>query len=181
MTDDTEPERSEGGLMKQETTGEDRVRMVARQVSEPQTANWIASEAEWSHEPTKRVLERLVNDGILYRDESGTHTTYYPDYRQQLMKEAMRLRDGGFSAEDLTDRLIDMKSQIRDWETEFDVDSPNHLRATIAEEDIDAMEVKRRREIAHSWEHLQRRIQIVGFAIREWDLLTPTVPREADS
>lgn len=65
------------GLMERQTTGEDRVRMVARQLSDPQTANWIASEAEWSHEPTKRVLERLVDDGILRRDDSGTHTTYY--------------------------------------------------------------------------------------------------------
>jgi len=32
----------------------------------------------------------------------------------------------------------------------------------------------RRREIAREWEHLQRRIKIVGFAIREWDFLAPT-------
>ena len=62
---------SEGGLMKHQTTGADRVRMAARQLSEPRTTNWIASEANWSYEPTKRVLERLVDDGILHRDDSG--------------------------------------------------------------------------------------------------------------
>jgi hypothetical protein len=61
----TEDESNSESLMERQTTGEDRVRMVARQLSEPQTANWIASEAGWSHEPTKRVLERLVDDGIL--------------------------------------------------------------------------------------------------------------------
>ena len=178
----TEDESNSKGLMERQTTGEDRVRMAARQLSEPRTANWIASEAGWSHEPTRRVLERLVDDGILHRDESGTHTTYYPDYRRQAMQEAMRLRDSGHTVEELTDRVADMKAQIRDWEDEFDVESPNQLRGTLAEEGLDADEEDRRREIARKWEHLQRRIDIVGFAIREWDFLTPTnKPAEASS
>jgi DNA-binding Lrp family transcriptional regulator len=177
-----EDEPNSEGLMERQTTGEDRVRMVARQLSEPQTANWIASEAGWSHEPTKRVLERLVDDGILHRDESGTHTTYYPDYRRQAMREAMRLRDSEHTVEELTDRLAGMKTQIRDWENEFEVESPNQLRGTLADESLDAEEEDRRREIARKWEHLQRRIQIVGFAIREWDFLAPTTePAEASS
>ncbi|UTF54853.1 DUF7342 family protein [Natronosalvus rutilus] len=168
-------ETSDGttGLRDRQTTGEDRVRMVARQLSEPKTANWIASEAEWSHEPTKRVLRRLVNDGVLRQDDSGTHTTYYPDYRQQAMQEAMRLRDGGRTVEELTDRLAEMKGQIRDWKEEFEVESPNQLRATLADENLGPDEEARRRDIAREWTHLQRRIQIVGFAIREWDFLAP--------
>jgi DNA-binding Lrp family transcriptional regulator len=178
----TEDESSSEGLMERQTTGEDRVRMTARQLSEPRTANWIASKAGWSHEPTKRVLERLVDDGILHRDESGTHTTYYPDYRRQAMQEAMRLRDSGYTVEELTDRLADMKAQIRDWEDEFGVESPNQLRGTLADESLDANEDDRRREIAREWEHLQRRIQTVGFVIREWDFLAPTTePAEASS
>ncbi|MBX0297232.1 DUF7342 family protein [Haloarcula nitratireducens] len=170
------------GLLNQQTTGEDRVRMVARQLSEPQTANWIAAEADWSHEPTTRVLERLVADGILHRDDSGTHTTYYPDYRRQAMQEAMRLRDSGHTVEELTDRLADMTAQIRDWEELFDVESPNQLRGTLADETLDAADEDRRREIAREWDQLQRRIRIVGFAIREWDFLAPmTDPAEANS
>ncbi|WP_348611637.1 DUF7342 family protein [Halobaculum rarum] len=170
------------GLRDQQTTGEDRVRMVARQLSEPRTANWIASEAGWSHEPTTRVLERLVEDGILHRDDDGTHTTYYPDYRRQAMQEAMRLRDSGHTVEELTDSIADMKRQIREWGDEFSVESPNQLRGTLADESLDAGEEDRRREIAREWEHLQRRIEIVGFAVREWDFLAPTNnPAEASS
>ena len=170
------------GLMERQTTGEDRVRMTARQLSEPRTANWVASEAGWSHEPTKRVLERLVDDGILHRDERGTHTTYYPDYRRQAMQEAMRLRDSGHTVEELTERLADMKTQLRDWKDEFGVESPNQLRGTLVDESLDADEEDRRRETARQWEQLQRRIQIVGFAIREWDFLAPTTePAEANS
>lgn len=172
MTEDES--NSEVGLMERQTTGEDRVRMVTRQLSEPRTANWIASEADWSHEPTKRVLERLVDDGILHRNDSDTHTTCYPDYRRQALQEAMRLRDSRHTVEELTDRLAGMKAQIRDWGNEFDVESPNQLRGTLAEEPLDADEEDRRREIAREWEHLQRRIEIVGFAIREWDFLAPT-------
>jgi len=178
----TEAESNSDGLVERQTTGEDRVRMVARQLSEPQTANWIASEAGWSHEPTKRVLKRLVDDGILHRDEGGTHTTYYPDYRRQAMQEAMRLRDGEHTVEELTDRLAEMKAQIRDWESEFGVESPNQLRGTLADASLERDADGRRREIASEWEQLQRRIQIVGFAVREWDFLAPmTEPAEASS
>ncbi|MFC7060164.1 DUF7342 family protein [Halovenus salina] len=169
----TEDEANSESLMDRQTTGEDRVRMVAQQLSEPRTANWIASEADWSHEPTKRVLRRLVDDGILHRDETGTHTTYYPDYRRQAIQEAMRLRDSDHTVEELTDRLAEMKAQIRDWEDEFDVESPNQLRGTLANETLGSDEEDRRREIAQAWEHLQWRIEIVGFAIREWDFLAP--------
>jgi len=165
-----------------QTTGEDCVRMTARQLSEPRTANWIASEAGWSHEPTKRVLERLVDDGILHRDESGTHTTYYPDYRRQVMQEAMRLRDSEHTVEELTDRLAEMKAQIRDWEDEFDVETSNQLPGSLADNALDAVEEDRRRKIAREWERLQRRIRIVGFVIREWDFLVPaTESAEASS
>jgi hypothetical protein len=172
---------AERGLLKRQTTGEDRVRMVALQLSEPRTVHWIADEAEWSHEPTKRVLERLVDDGILHRDEGGTHTTYYPDYRRQAMQEAMRLRDSGHTVEELTDRLAEMKDQIREWEAEFDVESPNQLRGTLTDDALDANEEGQRREIAREWERLDRRVRIVGFAIREWDFLAPTTdPAEAN-
>ena len=175
MSEDDTGEK--GGLLERQTTGEDRVRMVARQLSEPQSANWIASEADWSHEPTTRVLQRLVEDGVLRRDDSGPHITYYPDYRRQAMQEAMRLRDGNNSVEELTDRLAEMNERVRGWRDKFDVESPNELRATVAETSIDAEEANYRREIAREWEHLQRRIRIVRFAIREWDFLAPNSDR----
>lgn len=160
-------------MVEHHTTGEDRVRMVARQLSEPRTANWIATEAGWSHAPTTRVLERLVDDGVLRRDESGSNTTYYPDYRRQAMQEAVRLRDGERSVEDLTDRLAEMNDRVRTWQDEFDVASPNELRATIGGENLDGEEETRRRELARDWDHLERRIRIVRFVIREWDFLEP--------
>lgn len=171
---------TERPLVKQRTTGEDRVRMAARQLSEPRTANWVASEADWSYEPTKRVLERLVDDGLVRRDDEGTHTTYVPDYRQQAMREAMVLRESEDSVEALTDRLSEMNAKIRDWEDEFGVDSPNELRATIADADLTPQAESRRREVARTWAHLERRIDITGFAIREWEFLTPgSAPAEA--
>ncbi len=169
-------------LVTRRTTGEDRVRMVARQLSEPRTTNWIATEADWSHEPTRRVLERLVDDGVLRCDDDGPHTTYYPDYRQQAMREATLLRDDAESVEELTDRLTDMKDEIRAFEEEFDVETPNQLRATVARRDLTPEEESRRREVAREWEHLQTRIEVVGFAIREWDFLAPDArPAEASN
>jgi len=77
---------------------------------------------------------------------------------------AMRLRDSGHTVEEFTDRLADMKAQIRDREDEFNIESPNQLRGTLVDETLDGDEEDSRREIAREWEHLQRRIEIVGFA-----------------
>lgn len=160
-------------LVNRHTTPEERVRMVARQLSEPRTADWIATEADWSHEPTTSVLDRLAEDGILLRDESGSQTRYYPDHRHQLLQEAIRLRDGEATVSELTDRLAELKAESRELEEAFDVASPNQLRGTIATEDLETEEVRRRREVAREWEHLERRIRIVEFTIREWDVLAP--------
>ena len=150
-------------LVTQRTTGADRVRMVARQLTEPRTANWIASEADWSHEPTKRVPERLVDNRVIRRTDEGRHTTYRPDYRQQAMREAMALCDDADSVEQLTDRLSEIKTQIQEWKSTCDVSSPNELRATIADADLSSDKES---------EHLEGRLEIVRFAVREWDFLS---------
>jgi polyhydroxyalkanoate synthesis regulator phasin len=173
MTDDEQATESDRWIHKH-TTGEDRVRMVARQLSEPRTVNWIANTADRSHGPTKRVLDRLVAEGSLRKDTDGSHDTYYPDYRQQAVKEAVRLRDSDLSAEELTEKISEMKDTMREWREEFNVESPNQLRATIATEDVDKDEEHSRRDIAREWEHLQRRVEIAGFAIREWDFFAPS-------
>jgi len=73
--------------------------------------------------------------------------------RRQAMQEAVRLRYSGHTVEELTKRLAEMKAQIRDWEDEFDVESPNQLRGTLADETLDADKEDRRRDVARKWEH----------------------------
>ena len=70
-----------------------------------------------------------------------------------------------------------MNAQIRGWEGEFDVESPNQLRGMIADQGLDVTEEDHRREIVREGEQIQRRIEIVGFAIREWDFLAPETGR----
>jgi hypothetical protein len=173
MTDD-ERETETDPRVHEHTTGDDRVRMVAHQLSEPRTVNWIANTANWSHEPTKRVLERLVVDGSLRKNTEGPHDTYSPDYRQQAMKEAVRLRDSEFSAEEISQKISEMKATIRGWREEFDVENPNQLRATVATAALGSDEEQRRQDIARDWERLRRRIEIAGVALREWDFLDPS-------
>ena len=84
----TEDESDSESLIDRQTTGEDRVRMVARQLSEPRTANWIASEAGWSHEPTQRVLERSLTMASFTVTRAAptprtTLTTAVRQYRRQ--------------------------------------------------------------------------------------------------
>lgn len=160
-------------LRDEHTTGEDRVRMVARQLQEPWTVNRVAEEAGWSHGPTKRVLERLADDGVVVRDSSGSHTTYRADPRRGAIREATELRDTADSPEELTRRLEEMREQVEDWREELDVDGPNELRSTLGDPGLDEDELEHRREVARRWSHLERRMEIVEFALREWEFLSP--------
>ena len=70
------------------------------QLSEPRTANWVRLKRA-GHTNSPRVLERLIDDGILHHADSGTQPTDYPDYRPWAMKHAMRLRDSGHTVEEI--------------------------------------------------------------------------------
>lgn len=84
----------------------------------------------------------------------------------------MALCDDAGSVEELTDRLSEIKTRIQEWESTYDVSSPNELRATIADADLSSDEEAERRDIARTWEHLEGRLEIVRFAVREWDFLS---------
>jgi hypothetical protein len=88
------------------------------------------------------------------------------------MREAMALCDDAGSVEELTDRLSELQTQIQEWKSTYDVSSPNELRATIADADLGSDDEAERRDIARTWEHLEGRLEIVRFAIREWDFLS---------
>ena len=86
--------------------------MVARQLLEPRTVNWIASEAGWSHESTKRILERLVDGGISIVTTAAS-TLWTPQLPPRAVQEVIRLRDNTYTVEDLTVHLVYMKTQTR--------------------------------------------------------------------
>ncbi|RDZ65324.1 hypothetical protein C5B90_02850 [Haloferax sp. Atlit-12N] len=145
----------------------ERVEAVALTVSEPQTANWIASEAEVAHETASKYLSRLADDGKLIADTRGQQTTYEPDPISQYLSEMRELYEA-HSPDQLAASLEEMNDQIRSWKTEYDVETPNELRASLRQA-TDEEDQRERRQAARDWEHLETRSRLVEDALRLYD------------
>jgi predicted transcriptional regulator len=154
----------------------ERVEAVALTVSEPRTANWIATEAEVAHETATKYLTRLADDGKLRTDTQGQQTAYEPDPVGQYLREMRELYED-HSPDDLAASLADINEQIRTWKSTYEVETPNELRASLGSADT-AEDERRRRQAAREWEHLVTRRRLVEDALRLYDRF-PSEPRSA--
>ena len=145
----------------------ERVEAVALTVDEPRTANWIAAEAEVAHETATKYLKRLTDDGKLTADTRGQQTTYEPDPVGQYLIEMRELYED-HSPDELAASLEEMNEQIRTWKTEYDVETPNELRASLGRID-DVDDERERRQVAREWEHLETRRRLVEDALHLYD------------
>lgn len=171
MTDS--PQRS---AWNEAMSGADRVEAVALIVSEPRTANWIADEAGVAHETAKKYLTRLAKDGKLHAETRDGHTTYQPDPVGQYLGEMRDLYES-HSPDELAESLAEMNDQIRTWQAEYDVKTPNELRASIGDA-TGVQDERPRREAAREWEHLAYRRRLVEDALRLYDRF-PSEPTSA--
>ncbi|MFC7130589.1 DUF7342 family protein [Haloferax chudinovii] len=156
----------------------ERVESVALTVSEPRTANWVAAEAEVAHETATKYLKRLTEDGKLIADSRGQQTTYEPDPVGQYLIEMRELYEN-HSPDELASSLEDMNEQIRTWKSEYDVETPNQLRASLGDAE-DVGDERERRRAAREWDHLATRRRLVEDALRLYDRF-PGEPRSASA
>ena len=150
-----------------ELSAAERVEAVALTVDEPRTANWVATEAEVAHETAAKYLKRLVEDGNLRANTHGQQTTYEPDPVAQYLTEMRELYDE-HSPDELAGSLEDMNEQIRTWKAEYAVESPNELRASLAQT-TDSTDERDRRRVAREWDHIETRRRLVEDALRLYD------------
>lgn len=151
----------------QNLSAAERVEAVALTVSEPRTANWIATEAEVAHETATKYLTRLVDDGKLRAETQGQQTTYAPDPVGQYLIEMRDLYEN-HTPDELATSLEAMNDEIRTWKMEYDVETPNELRASLSNA-ADREDERSRRRAAREWEHLQTRRRLVEDALRLYD------------
>lgn len=154
----------------------ERVRTVALSLGEPRTANWVASEAEVAHETARKYLSQLESEGQLETVTVGEQTGYRPDPVGGYLGEMRELFEAHTPTE-LAASLERMNEEIRDWQAEFGVETPNELRASIVDASTPELDRERQR-IASEWEHLAYRRSLVSDALRLHDRF-PGEPRRA--
>lgn len=144
----------------------DRVQWVAESLNEPKTAHWVADEADVSPATARKYLEKLADERRLRRLETGDRTLYSPDHITQYLEEVREVYED-HSADELAQSLDEIRNQLEAWRAEYDVSTPNALRATVAT--VDRAEAEQRREIAIEWDHVETRLDIIEDALKLYD------------
>lgn len=148
------------------TRGE-RVRAGAKTLRTPRTASWVAEETGVSVKTAQKYLDQLVEDNVLRSIERDGSTYYCIDQLMATYREIASLQRE-YDRDTLTDTLETMRERIATLETEYGVETPGALRASIADVD-DTSERERRRDDAAEWEHLDDRVPVIKAALTEYD------------
>lgn len=146
------------------TRGE-RVRAAARTLTTPRSAGWIAEQTDVSSQTAQKYLDQLVEDDVLSTRVMDERTLYYVDPVMAYFRELRALQED-HSPDELSAALKSIRAQINEWQTTYEVDTPNELRASIGTTDETD-----RRSVASRWEHLDQRIDLVRDALEFYNRL----------
>jgi predicted ArsR family transcriptional regulator len=168
MTNDSSP-----GIERwiEETSAFDRVRSVAFALQQPQTAGQIADSAHVSEKTARGHLRRLVEMDVLLEDTEDGPTTYYPDPGYMRYREVRTLAREN-DRDELTELVATLKGDIGDWQGEYDVETAEDLRVSVADADVSEAEVYERQKVAEDWEYTEYRLDLIRDALAQYDRLT---------
>ena len=155
----------------EETSAFDRVRSVAFALQQPRTAGQIAESAHVSEKTARDHLRRLVEMDVMLEETGEGPTTYYPDPAYMRYREVRTLARE-HDRDELTDIVATLKRDIEEWRDEFDVETPDELRASVADADVSEESVYERQQIAEDWEYTEHRLGLIKDALDEYDRLT---------
>ncbi|MEM4780924.1 MAG: hypothetical protein QXG03_05105 [Halalkalicoccus sp.] len=145
----------------------ERIREVALTTGEPRNAGEIAQVAGVSRNTAAKYLSQLVRDDVLVAETQGRETTYRPDPVTQYFSRLRELTSE-HSKEELTDELSAIRADIESFESEYGVERPDELRATIGEVRSGAERARRRRD-ADDWEYFEHQRKLLQQALRLYD------------
>jgi hypothetical protein len=151
---------------KEHTTAFDRVQSVATTVSKPRPVSYIADEAHVAENTARNHLERLVSLNVLLKTEHDDGTLYSPDplhTRIQTLRDLLEEHD----RDGLIELKAEVQSKIEAWETEYNADSPDKLRAGAAKTDT-ASQTREFRKTASDWELALYRLSVLEDAIENY-------------
>ena len=150
------------------TSAFDRVKSVVLTLSEPRTAGWIAEESHVSENTARSHLTRLADLGVLATTSTPDGTGYVPDPIYTRSRDLRELVDAN-SEDELAERAVDLQGQVDEFRGRYDVDSPSALRASIADEDVDANTARTRLSDASDWEYARFRLSLIREALEHYD------------
>jgi hypothetical protein len=115
---------------------------------------------------------------ILLEQTGDGPTTYYPDpgyMRYRDVRTLAREHD----RDDLVEIVATLKADIEAWQADFDAETPDDLRASVADADVTEEAVYERQQIVEDWEYTRHRLDLIRDALAQYDRLTARPPATA--
>lgn len=159
----------------EETSAFDRVRSVAFTLQQPETARQIAESAHVAEKTARGHLQRLVEMDVMLEEDGEGPTLYYPDPAYMRYREVRTLARE-HDRDELTEIVATLKRDIEAWREEFDVETPEELRASVADEDVSEQGVYERQQIAEDWAYTEHRLDLIRDTLAQYDRLTARPP-----
>ena len=149
-----------------------RIREVSMTVREPRNAQEIAESADVAPNTARKYLRQLVETNRLIAVERGRETLYHPDPTTQRFDQIRDLIEENTKKE-LVEEIDVIESQIETWKKEYDVGSPDELRASISGKPED--ERLSRLHDAEDWEYFEHQSEMIGHAVMLYDAVEKDV------
>jgi len=151
-----------------ETTPYERVRHVIAHTYESASVDAIADDARTSPKTARKHLNALANEGFVVTATSEYGGTTYRRSPESLVVEQAADILEQVSTDELTTRIAEMRDQLRSYQSEYSVDSPEELaveqtnqalsESASAQRDIDA-------ETIQEWQTLRRNLAFANAAL----------------
>jgi len=120
----------------EETTPFERVYGIIRRTYDPTSASQIADRAHVSPTTARKHLRTLMDSGEVTTAQNG-QTTLYRRSETGIVTEHAQSLLAERTPEEIASGITDMKTQIREWRAEYDVDSPEEFARELDIEDAD--------------------------------------------
>jgi DNA-binding MarR family transcriptional regulator len=121
----------------EETTPFERVYEIIRTTYNPASAGEIADRARVSATTARKHLRTLMDSGEVTTAQNG-QTTLYRRSETGIVTEHAQSLLAERTPEEIASGIAELKAQIQDWRTEYDVDSPEELARELDIEDTDS-------------------------------------------
>jgi Fe2+ or Zn2+ uptake regulation protein len=174
MTDSAGPEKftdvneAVGDDWEAETTPYERVREVISRAYTPLSADTVAEEARTSPKTARKYLNILADEGFVDTTADETRGRHYRRSPESLVVEQAADILAHVSADELRERISEMRKRISDFQAEYSVESPEELvvdrtNQTLSEaasdhEDLDA-------DTIQEWQTTRRNLAFANAAL----------------
>lgn len=156
----------------------DRVRSVVMTVQESRPAGWIADHAQVAPSTARDHLARLAEMGIVTVETTDSGARYEPDPAYVRFQELRELT-AEYSTDELSEFVVDLKTEIDELRETHDVETAAALRAAAAEPGVSTDDARELLRAAADWDHYRYRLSLLEDAISRDDEYQSGAPATA--